>query len=99
MSGLMTSDARKPPDACHAIWQWKAQIPAAVHAGQYIIITLSHRRVSMWGEEGEVGGRRHTRGAVDLDHEMAVAAHEVDVPPMGVRRADDGAVPGARPFV
>ena len=26
-SGSMTSDERNPPEACHAMWQWNAQMP------------------------------------------------------------------------
>ena len=25
--GCTTNDAKKPPDACHAMWQWKPQTP------------------------------------------------------------------------
>lgn len=33
---------------------------------------------------GRGGGGKHTRGAINLNHEMAVAAHEVNVTTMGV---------------
>ena len=90
LSDSMISDARKPPDACHAMWQWKAQMPVVV-----MLVSISlHLK-----EKGGEGGGGHTRRAVDLDHEMAVATHEVDVSSMRVRRADDGAVPGSGAFV
>ena len=40
-----------------------------------------------------------TWGSVKLDHEVAVAAHEMDVPPVRVGGAHDGAVPGSGAFV
>ena len=40
-----------------------------------------------------------TWGSVKLDHEVAVAAHEMDVPPVRVGGAHYSAVPGAGAFV
>lgn len=44
-------------------------------------------------------GEQRTGSAVELEDKVAVAAHEVDVAPSRVGRADDGAVPGAGAFV
>jgi len=92
--GSTISVERKPPEACQAMWQWKAQTPVVLR-----VLMLAKLSVCMNRLGGGRGRRQHTRRAVELDHEVAVAAHEVDVPPVRVGRADDGAVPGAGAFV
>lgn len=55
VSGPMISDARKPPDACQAMWQWKAQMPVVamlVSISSLGLLTYTrYTRVPMYAEE------------------------------------------------